>query len=120
MTKRWYESTAVWGGIVAIISVALQLLGKSISPDDQNNLAQQLALIGSAAGGVLAIVGRIKAVVPMAGSVTQLLESATGNRLIPMAASVPGEELPSFVRTQAGCVSTDPPSQTVKPESQTS
>lgn len=143
MTKRWYESTAVWGGIVAIISVALQLLGKSISPDDQNNLAQQLALIGGAAGGVLAIVGRIKAVVPMAGGVAQLLASASGfvgglvearssgcNHCKPLTGIVQGphavdtpesaEEAPPFIKIQAGCASTDPACPTVKTESQTS
>ena len=63
--KNWYQSKAVWGGIIAIVSGILGLFGKTISPEDQSWLADQAVQISTAvvsiAGAGLAIYGRFKA-----------------------------------------------------------
>lgn len=60
-TKDWYESITVWGGIVAaaspILTPLVAHLGLTMSPAFQTSLAGFLA----AAGGVLAVIGRMRA-----------------------------------------------------------
>jgi hypothetical protein len=61
-TKAWYESSAVWGSILAAISpVAATILHISMTGDTQLQLANVLALLGGAVGGSIGIIGRIKA-----------------------------------------------------------
>lgn len=57
-TKPWYQSLAVWGGFIAVISPLLSLFGYEVNADLATNLLVQL---GSLVGGVLAIVGRLTA-----------------------------------------------------------
>jgi hypothetical protein len=57
-TKPWYESIAVWGGLIACLSPLLRLLGYEVDTVQATDL---LTECGSLVGGVLAIVGRITA-----------------------------------------------------------
>jgi hypothetical protein len=67
-TKKWYESSGVWGGAIAFLAPVLAWLGYTVTADDAQQLAGAAASIaatigavGSAVGGVMAIVGRIRA-----------------------------------------------------------
>lgn len=57
--KKWYESKAVWGGVVALVCGAAGVFGFAVPEQDMASLEQALLAIGSAVGGVLAIYGRV-------------------------------------------------------------
>lgn len=59
--KGWYQSKAVWGGIVALLAGILGIFGFNVGAEDQAALAETLLAIGSAVGGLLAIYGRVSA-----------------------------------------------------------
>jgi hypothetical protein len=61
MMKRWYESKAVWGGVVALVCGAAGVFGIIVPEQDMAALEQSLLAIGSAVGGILAIYGRVNA-----------------------------------------------------------
>lgn len=57
-TKDWYASSTVWGGILAVVApIAGSLLHREIDSDLINQLSVALAAIG----GVVAIIGRMRA-----------------------------------------------------------
>ena len=60
-TKRWFESRAVWGSIVAVLALIAGAFGYTISGAEQE--AVVLAVTGLVAGAaeLYAIYGRIKA-----------------------------------------------------------
>jgi hypothetical protein len=59
--KKWWESRTVWGGLVAIGAAAAGAAGYQVDADTQGQ-AVELILAGiTAVGGLLAIVGRVKA-----------------------------------------------------------
>ena len=60
-TQKWYESRAVWGGIIAVIAVLLQAGGITLDTETQVHLADYLFDGIAAVGGLLAIWGRISA-----------------------------------------------------------
>jgi hypothetical protein len=61
-SKPWYQSRAIWGGIVAIASPAIAFAAHvTIGQGDIASAADALASIGSGIGGLIAIYGRIKA-----------------------------------------------------------
>lgn len=59
--KAWYASKTVWSGIVAALAGVLGMLGYTVTPADQATLADLALSIGSAVGGIGAIIGRVKA-----------------------------------------------------------
>lgn len=59
--KNWYMSKTVWGGVVAILASCANLLGLEISADEQGGLVDGLSALAAAAGGLIAIWGRISA-----------------------------------------------------------
>ena len=59
--KSALHSKGVWGGLIAMAAGLLGLLGYTISPADQVQLVNLVAGIISAIGGILAIIGRIRA-----------------------------------------------------------
>lgn len=59
--KAWYMSRTVWGGVVAILASGANVLGLDITNEDQGGLADGLTALAAAAGGLLAIWGRISA-----------------------------------------------------------
>jgi len=59
--KEWYLSKTVWGGAVAILASFGGFVGLEIGPDEQSGLAEGLTALAAAAGGLIAIWGRISA-----------------------------------------------------------
>jgi hypothetical protein len=59
--KIWYMSTTVWGGVVAILASCANFLGLDVTYDDQTGFIDWLTALAAAAGGLLAIWGRISA-----------------------------------------------------------
>ncbi|MCD2181004.1 hypothetical protein [Rhizobium sp. GN54] len=60
-TKVWYLSRTVWGGILAIAASVLNLAGTEISGADQAELADKMTALMAAAGGIVAVAGRLAA-----------------------------------------------------------
>ena len=61
-TKAWYQSSAVWGGIIAVLApIVGTFFHMTVSSQDAASLADALAGIGTAIGGILAVWGRVKA-----------------------------------------------------------
>lgn len=60
-TKKWWESKAVWGGIVAVLAGGAGLFGVSLGAEDQAQVVDAVLAIASAVGGLLAVYGRVKA-----------------------------------------------------------
>ncbi|MBB3978631.1 putative membrane protein [Rhizobium azooxidifex] len=60
-TKVWYLSRTVWGGILAIAASVLNLAGIEISGADQAELADKMTALMAAAGGIVAVAGRLAA-----------------------------------------------------------
>jgi hypothetical protein len=58
--KDWYMSKAVWGGIVAMVVGVLASFGIIIS-EESESITDLLVAGGSLLGGILALVGRLKA-----------------------------------------------------------
>jgi Na+-transporting NADH:ubiquinone oxidoreductase subunit NqrE len=61
MEKKWYQSKAVWGGLIAVAAAIAGAFGYAISPDDQASIVEAVVAIGGGIGGVLAVYGRVKA-----------------------------------------------------------
>jgi len=59
--KPWWQSRTLWGAIVTIVSAGLGLAGLDLGDADREALTGLLTSLGAAAGGVIAIVGRITA-----------------------------------------------------------
>lgn len=60
-TKKWWESKAVWGGIIAVGSAAAGLFGFTVDEATQEQAVGYVMAVVGAAGGLLAIYGRVKA-----------------------------------------------------------
>jgi len=65
-TKGWYQSKTIWGAIISIVATLISILThKTISPETQQVIVNQIVNIATAvaaiAGGIMAIVGRLKA-----------------------------------------------------------
>lgn len=67
-TKAWWQSTGVWGSLVAIVASGAGFAGYVITPDDQATIVtgvEQAVHIGlevsSFIGGAVALWGRIRA-----------------------------------------------------------
>ena len=59
--KPWYASTGVWGGILAALAGVGSFAGVTLTPEEMEGAAMALASLGASIGGVVAIIGRIKA-----------------------------------------------------------
>ena len=59
--KNWYLSKTIWGGAVAILSSCGNLVGIDIVVEEQAELVDALTALAAAAGGLVAIYGRISA-----------------------------------------------------------
>lgn len=61
MSKKWYQSKAVWGGLIAVLAAVAGYFGYDVGVEDQQALVDGLIAIVGGAGGVLAVYGRVKA-----------------------------------------------------------
>jgi hypothetical protein len=60
-TKAWHQSKTIWGALVAILASVLQAAGTPLEPGMQHDLVEALMTLAGAAGGLLAIYGRLSA-----------------------------------------------------------
>lgn len=63
--KAWYQSKTILGAIVALLAGVAGIAGYTVSEVEQSSLLELLLSVGSAAGGLLAWYGRIKASRPI-------------------------------------------------------
>lgn len=67
--KPWYASSGVWGGILAAgVGLVALITHTTITQADVSSLAGDLAAIGGAVGGIIAVYGRIKATKKIGGA----------------------------------------------------
>ncbi|MBN9054554.1 MAG: hypothetical protein BGO06_04275 [Shinella sp. 65-6] len=59
--KAWYQSRTVWGALIAILASLAHAIGVEVTAGDQAELADLLVAAVGAAGGLMALVGRILA-----------------------------------------------------------
>lgn len=59
--KAWYLSRGVWGSVVVILAMLLKSFGHEISPDLQGAMVDNAIAVVTVIGGVIALVGRVKA-----------------------------------------------------------
>ena len=59
--KEWYQSKTVWGALIAVTASLLQVAGIELGADMQSDLADIAVTLTGAAGGLLAIYGRVTA-----------------------------------------------------------
>ncbi len=59
--KPWYKSTGIIGAIITLASVVLALLGLHVSNEDMALLSKELTTITGAVGGIMSLLGRLKA-----------------------------------------------------------
>jgi hypothetical protein len=59
--KAWYLSRTVWGGVLAIAASIANLAGLEISNAAQAEFADRITAFLAAAGGLVAVAGRLAA-----------------------------------------------------------
>jgi hypothetical protein len=59
--KKWWQSKAVWGGLIAVGSAVAGAFGIVVDEPTQEQIAEYAVVIAGAVGGLLAIYGRLKA-----------------------------------------------------------
>ena len=59
--KPWWQSKTLWGAIVTLASSVLGLAGLELGKADADALTGLLTSLGGAIGGIIAIVGRVRA-----------------------------------------------------------
>lgn len=59
--KPWFRSTGVLGALIVIIGVVFAFMGMHPSNEDMAYLSKEVAIILQAVGGVMALIGRLKA-----------------------------------------------------------
>lgn len=56
--KKWYQSKGVWGGLAAVVAGVGAAFGLDL---DAGQLTEVMLALGAAVGGIIAIIGRMKA-----------------------------------------------------------
>ena len=59
--KHWYLSKTIIGGILALLAGIAGLFGYALDAETQRSLVELIYSLSSTIGGIVAIVGRIKA-----------------------------------------------------------
>lgn len=67
--KPALKSTAIWGGLVAIAAGILPAVGYHLTQDDMQKLTTYAGEAAAIVGGIVAIIGRVKATKPIRGFV---------------------------------------------------
>jgi uncharacterized membrane protein HdeD (DUF308 family) len=60
-TKPWYQSRGVIGGLVAAAAGIAAAFNFDISADTQTMIVEAVIGVGATIGGIVAVIGRIKA-----------------------------------------------------------
>lgn len=61
LTKPLLASTTVWGGLVAVAAAILGFFGYTFAEADQARVVEWVASLAGMAGGLAAIIGRVRA-----------------------------------------------------------
>lgn len=59
--KPWYLSKTIWGSLISVAAAFTGMIGMSLDPATQGEIADALVQIVGAAGALLAIYGRLRA-----------------------------------------------------------
>lgn len=59
--KNWWQSKAIWGGVISLVSLVAGFFGFTLGPEDQAALVGVAVTVVGGIGTVLAIVGRVTA-----------------------------------------------------------
>ena len=59
--KAWYESTTIWGALVAVAASVVGGLGFTIDASAQSELSEAIVQIVGALGAIIALYGRLTA-----------------------------------------------------------
>lgn len=59
--KAWYQSKAVWGGLIAVLAAIAGVFGYTIGGEDQAALVEAISAAAGVVGGIMAVWGRVKA-----------------------------------------------------------
>lgn len=62
VTKPWYLSRTIWASLIAVLSGGASLAGMPVEDADQAVLADTILQAVSALAGMVAILGRLRAV----------------------------------------------------------
>lgn len=65
--KPWYQSRAIWGGIVSIAAPIAGIVGVQIAPDTAADIVTLATTAGGVVGGALSVWGRLRATTPIGG-----------------------------------------------------
>jgi len=65
--KAWYRSKTIWGALIAVGASLLRVAGIELGTEVQADLADIAVTLAGAAGGLLAIYGRISAEMGIGG-----------------------------------------------------
>lgn len=60
-TKSIFASKGVWGGAIAVLAALAGLFGYAVSPEQQAQIVETVALVASGMGGLVSLWGRIAA-----------------------------------------------------------
>ena len=60
-TKAWYQSKTVWGALIAVLAPLLHMVGLNLPTGFETELAEGLATVAGAVGGLIALYGRLSA-----------------------------------------------------------
>lgn len=67
-TKNWTQSLGIWGGVIAAAAPAVAaIFGYTMTPADVAQVTAVAGGLGSAVGGLLAVIGRVRATKAIAG-----------------------------------------------------
>lgn len=61
VSKKWYESKTIWGVVVIALSQIGRLYGYDVDEQAQKDLVEVLSGLGTSIGGVIVLLGRLKA-----------------------------------------------------------
>lgn len=59
--KPWYLSKTIWGSLISVAAAFTGMIGVTLEPAMQGEIADALVQIVGAAGALLAIYGRLRA-----------------------------------------------------------
>lgn len=59
--KKWWQSKAVWGGLVAVGAGIAGVFGFDVDTQSQEAITQNALALAGGIGGMIAVYGRIKA-----------------------------------------------------------
>jgi len=60
-TEPWYASKGVWGGLIAVVAGIAGVFGYTLDVPLQTEMISIITAVVASAGGILAIIGRIRA-----------------------------------------------------------